>query len=268
MGKDDWESKEHKEKRFSRRDFLKTSGVAAGGIVGGSLLGGLVGMEYGSNNDAEQSDTATEGETAESEETEAQTYDARTFFSRSEDFETLAAATERIYPEDENGPGAIALGVPYFIDKQLYGFWGANGTDYKMGPFQPMTSDTHGRQEKLNRGDMFLLGIRRLQEVSQEEHDDAFQNLDEDTQDEILRMFESGDVEVPGMRAQAFFTLLRNTTIEGVYADPAYGGNKDMQGWKMIEYPGPRMGWTNEIQSEEFQSLEPESLRSYQGGGV
>ncbi|MFC3419998.1 gluconate 2-dehydrogenase subunit 3 family protein [Salinicoccus hispanicus] len=268
MDNNERKGKEHKEKTFSRRDFLKTSGVAAGGIVGGSLLGGLVGMEHGSNN-AQQPESATGSDGAEGGQTaQAETYDARTFFSRSEDFETLAAATERIYPEDDNGPGAIALGVPYFIDKQLYGFWGANGTDYKMGPFRPMASDTHGRQEKLNRGDMFLLGIRRLQEVSQEEHDEAFHNLDEETQDELLKMFESGDVEVPGMRAEAFFSLLRNTTIEGVYADPAYGGNKDMQGWKMIEYPGPRMGWTNDIQSEEFQSLEPESLRSYQGGGV
>lgn len=33
-----------KEKQFSRRDFLKTTGVATGGIIGGSLLGGLVGF--------------------------------------------------------------------------------------------------------------------------------------------------------------------------------------------------------------------------------
>ena len=30
-------------------------------------------------------------------------------------------ATERIYREDEHGPGAIALGVPNSIDKQLAG---------------------------------------------------------------------------------------------------------------------------------------------------
>src|SRR5699024_3621740 len=32
------------EKQFSRRDFLKTTGVATGGIIGGSLLGGLIGF--------------------------------------------------------------------------------------------------------------------------------------------------------------------------------------------------------------------------------
>lgn len=75
-------------------------------------------------------------------------------------------------------------------------------------------------------------------------------------------------MEIRGVRPETFFSLLRNATIEGVYSDPAYGGNKDMQGWKMIEYPGPRMGWAEDIESEEFMSLDPEGLRSYQGGGI
>ena len=53
-----------------------------------------------------------------------------------------------------------------------------------------------------------------------------------------------------------------------MYSDPAYGGNRNMEGWKMIGYPGPRMGWENDIASEDFLELEPESLRDYQGGGV
>ena len=32
------------DKQFSRRDFLKTTGVATGGIIGGSLLGGLMSL--------------------------------------------------------------------------------------------------------------------------------------------------------------------------------------------------------------------------------
>jgi gluconate 2-dehydrogenase gamma chain len=114
----------------------------------------------------------------------------------------------------------------------------------------------------------FLAGLNRIQEVSREEHDQEFVDLDEEAQDDILRSFESGDVDIKGMRSENFFMLLRNTTIEGVYSDPVYGGNKDMAGWKMIEYPGPRMGWVNEIESEDFQTPEPESLRDYQGGGV
>ena len=227
------------EKVFSRRDFLKTTGVAAGGIAGGALLGGFTGFQFGSEQDSESAETDTGGETADGGEggADAQEFAARTYISRQEDFAALAAATERIYPEDDNGPGAIELGVPYFIDNQLYGTWGSNGTDYRMGPYEPMASDTHGRQEKLNRGEIFVLGIRRLREYAVEEHDTEFVDLEPDVQDEVLIAFESGEVDVPGMRSEAFFSLLRNTTIEGVYADPVYGGNKNMEGWKMIKYP-------------------------------
>ncbi|MFD2829612.1 gluconate 2-dehydrogenase subunit 3 family protein [Corticicoccus populi] len=254
------------EKQFSRRDFLKTTGAATGGIIGGSLLGGLVGFRMdGSNAPADEAPTDTASETESGGE---ESVEARTFFSRSEDFRTLAAAVERIYPEDDNGPGAVALGVPYFIDRQLYGFWGSNSNDYKKGPFDPSRTSTHGLQERMNRGEIFLAGVRKLQEISLDEHTEEFPALDGGQQDDILRQFEAGEVEIKGTSSSTFFSLLRRTTIEGVYADPAYGGNKDMQGWEMIKYPGPRMGWMEEIESEEFQELEPKSLRAYQGGGV
>ncbi|GAA0441765.1 gluconate 2-dehydrogenase subunit 3 family protein [Lentibacillus halophilus] len=242
----------------SRRKFLKNSGYAAGGVVGGTLLGGLIGNPFET-----QQATSTGDDTS-----QKHLQQARTFFSRSDDFKTLAAATERIYPQDDNGPGAIELGVPYFIDKQLAGFWGSNSKDYMHPPFKPQASDTHGLQTKLNRGEMFLFGLRRMQEVSQEKHNKSFFDLDGETQDAILETFESDDVNVKGMKADTFFELLRQTTLEGVYSDPAYGGNKDMQGWKMIEYPGPRMGWGNDIESEKFLSKQPKSLRAYQGGGL
>lgn len=54
-------------------------------------------------------------------------------------------------------------------------------------------------------------------------------------------------------------------TLEGAYADPVYGGNKDMMGWKMKEYPGPRMAYLDEIDKDEFILKEPKSLREYQG---
>lgn len=242
----------------TRRRFIKNTGFAVGGIAGGSLLGGLFTNQF-------STDKGTKPAT---DENRAQLQEARTFFSRKEDFETLAAVTERIFPEDDQGPGAIELGVPYFIDKQLTGAWGINHDDYTKGPFEPQASDTHGPQEKLNRGEMFLNGLRRMQEISQEKNDEKFINLEGEQQDEILQSFESGDAKVKGMRSDSFFELLRTTTLEGVYADPAYGGNKDMQAWSMIEYPGPRMGWADEIENEDFISKEPQSLRQYQGGNV
>ena len=59
-----------------------------------------------------------------------------------------------------------------------------------------------------------------------EEHDAEFVDLEGDVQDEVLKAFEAGEVEVAGMRSEAFFSLLRNTTIEGVYSD-RFGGIKN-----------------------------------------
>lgn len=57
------------------------------------------------------------------------------FFDRKEVFNTLSAATERIFPKEDKGSGAIELGVPYFIDKQLNNSWGTNAHVYMERAF-------------------------------------------------------------------------------------------------------------------------------------
>jgi gluconate 2-dehydrogenase gamma chain len=58
---------------------------------------------------------------------------------------------------------------------------------------------------------------------------------------------------------------LRQATLEEAYADPLYGGNKNMAGWKMKEFPGSQPSYANMIDSEEFQEIKPISLDQYQG---
>ena len=91
----------------------------------------------------------------------------------------------------------------------------------------------------MNRGEIFTLGLRKIDEVSQEDFGARFVDLDPEKQDEVLRLFEEDKVEMKGVGSANFFHLLLQTTIEGAYADPVYGGNKDMMGWRMKEYPGP-----------------------------
>src|SRR5699024_188447 len=98
---------------------------------------------------------------------------ARVFFKRNDDFLTLSTATEAIFPEDDNGPGAIELGVPYFIDKQLEGPWGNNGRNYMMGPFNVGESPA-------TRADIFIQGLRSLNRISNSEHDQNFSDLEEE----------------------------------------------------------------------------------------
>jgi gluconate 2-dehydrogenase gamma chain len=42
----------------------------------------------------------------------------------------------------------------------------------------------------------------------------------------------------------AFFELVRRHVMEGMFGDPAYGGNRDRAGWELLGYAGPRLVWT------------------------
>src|SRR5699024_9027536 len=153
-----------------------------------------------------------------------------------EDFNVLSAATERIFPEDRLGPGAISLGVPYFIDKQLFGTWGSNTDEYMKGPF-PIDSYTRSYESKtvkqskqgpnaevllgiigaryqtrLNRGEIILLGIRHLNDYSLKNYNERFDELASEDQDDILKQFEDNKVQLPGVEAQTFFYLLVQLT--------------------------------------------------------
>jgi hypothetical protein len=44
--------------------------------------------------------------------------------------------------------------------------------------------------------------------------------------------------------AGLFFATVQRDVIEGLFADPAYGGNHDFVGWRHIRYPGAQRGYT------------------------
>ena len=56
--------------------------------------------------------------------------------------------------------------------------------------------------------------------------------------------------------------MLRSATLEGVYSDPLYGGNINMNGWKMRDYPGNQMAYA-EIIEQDFKKIAPQSLRDH-----
>ena len=219
--------------KSTRRDFLKKSGYVTGGVVGGSVLGGLLGNKYW---ETEEKEVAVE--------TKVQQYDhALEYFTNRADFILLGQATERIFPEDENGPGAIGLGVPYYIDHQLAGKWGINAKDYRQGPF--FEGETvQGYQSQLKYHQIYDLGIEAIENYSQATFNERFIELDGEQQDEVIVALENDEVNIPGIKSSFFFEILRKSTLEGAYADPLYGGNKDMQGWKMKEYPGVQMSYS------------------------
>lgn len=242
------------EKNFSRRDFLKTSGIATGALIGGGIIGGLIGA-----NTNQQETASTEPGTPGEGTGSAGGVRGLVFFKNNAEFEILAQATERIFPEDDLGPGAIGLGVPYFIDQQLAGSYGENSKEYMQAPFFEGET-TQGYQSRLKRNEMFRQGIQLMQQEAQSRFNANFVDLEGGQMDEILTAFQEDEIPMKGVNSLFFFRLLRQATLEGAYADPIYGGNQNMEGWKMKDFPGHQAAYISQIESDEFQEIEPQSL--------
>nr|WP_245837408.1 gluconate 2-dehydrogenase subunit 3 family protein [Virgibacillus phasianinus] len=241
-----------KKSNMSRRKFIRNSSYAAGGLIGGGIIGSLIGTNY--FNDTEQPSTRSSKESNFNR--------ALMFFTRQSDFQILSAATERIYPKDDQGPGAIELGVPYFIDHELAGAYGHNEREYMKGPFLEGT-EYQGYQTPLKRHAVFMTGIRALESESKSAYDASFVDLEGEQQDKILKKFENDDVKLHKVSSAYFFEMLRSATISGTYADPLYGGNADMDAWKMKNFPGSQMTYLNKIGSEKFIDIKPKSLNDH-----
>ncbi|BDH62026.1 oxidoreductase [Lysinibacillus sp. PLM2] len=243
------------EKKSTRRNFIKNSGLTLGGLV----LGGAVTSLVVNKNESDVTTTDAHSEHG----TETANFNQALMFFTNEQYKTVEAATEQIFPETEVGPGAKALLVAYFIDHQLAGTWGLNAKDYTKGPFNPNADSLFGYQTHLNYQQIFTLGIKLLNDEAKTRFQSAFYEITPEQQVEILKAVEADEVALnAAVKPSYFFKLLRSATIEGAYADPLYGGNKDMAGWKMRKYPGHQMSYTNIIEKDEFVAFEPQSLNS------
>ena len=158
----------------------------------------------------------------------------------------LDAAVARLIPKDELGPGAKEAGVTYFIDQQLFGGYGTMAKKYRQGPW-PEGTPQQGYQSPLTPAEVYRAAIRDTNNYCIKQHGKIFDALSSAQQDEVLRGLDGGKIELEPVRAQFFFNLLLANTIEGFFADPVYGGNRDKVGWKLVGFPGVAAVYTAHI---------------------
>ena len=65
-------------------------------------------------------------------------------------------------------------------------------------------------------------------------------DLSDPDKDAVLKRLESGEFTLDGADGKTFFAMVIKDVQMGFFADPIYGGNRDMVAWKMIGYPGSR----------------------------
>ncbi len=149
----------------------------------------------------------------------------------------VVAAADALIPADDLSPSGSECGVPTFIDRQLAGAYGSGARLYRDGPFAKAKPEL-GYQLSLTPREFFRAGIAAANQWSRKTHGEDFDRLAPAVREAALKAMETGKAEFLSFSSRMFFNALLTITMEGFFADPIYGGNRDMAAWKMIGYPG------------------------------
>src|SRR5262249_23109670 len=88
-----------------------------------------------------------------------------------------------------------------------------------------------------------------------------FADLSAADKEAVLKGLESGTVKLEGIDGKSFFEQVVRDVQMGFFADPIYGGNRDMVAWKMIGYPGARYNYLDWVgRHNEHFPLAPVSI--------
>ncbi len=179
-----------------------------------------------------------------------------------DEFAVLSAACDRVVPATEYGPGAVAAGVPDYIDGLLGAFtvdppriWaggptsGRHGGDAAFARFHPLSpldelawririEGSQGRPEREFNGP--VVGLQERYRTALAGLGPGYCRLGPEDQDARLAALDG------------FAELLFHHCCEGLYGAPEYGGNRGGAAWTAIDFAGdvqPR-GWTDAEVSE------------------
>jgi gluconate 2-dehydrogenase gamma chain len=206
----------------TRRQFLRRAGASTGAVAVG--LGSVSALHQTHAQPVRAEDTEPLAMPGHGGPPGAQTSPAvalgqrpdaqyRAFFNDAQ-AQTVEAISERFWPGAPDKPGARDANVMNYIDLALAGAY-------------------------MDLQDFYRRGLEAVDAHAQGVYGQPFRRLGPDQQDDTLRALERGEANTfTWPTAQAFFNLLWVHTIEGMFADPVYGGNHDFAGWRLIEFPG------------------------------
>ena len=150
----------------------------------------------------------------------------------------IEAVVDHMVPADELTPKGSDIGLNIFIDRALAGGWGKGDRLYMQGPWKEGVP-SQGYQLPLTPAELYRTGIAAANAQCVKTYQKTFDKMTEAQREEFLLALQGGKVKFEnGPPARVFFTALYQSVMEGMFADPMYGGNKNKAGWKMIGFPG------------------------------
>lgn len=231
---------------FTRRGFLTSTAVAALLAASGDALARVVGgAQPFKTFDYAPPETLPGG---------------RWYFFTPDEARTVGAIAERLIPADDLSMSGKDAGCVEFIDRQLAGSFGSFERLYMRGPFQQGTPE-QGDQSPLVPRERYRQGLAALDAWSRANHEKSFAELPDTTRDAILSGLEGGKIALPGFDGRLLFETILANAMEGFFADPIYGGNRDMVSWKMLGFPGARYDYRDYVERHnEKLDLPPLSI--------
>jgi gluconate 2-dehydrogenase gamma chain len=195
------------------------------------------------------------------------------------------AITARLIPGTPEDPGAHEAGVVTYIDNLLPFNDGYDEPTYTQPPFvktyegplppeaatanpkqvvyvEKKESPRYGYQSKQTPQEQYRKGLESVDKFAQAKFGSKFVALSDAQKDELLKaMQEDQATGFDEPKAPSFFKLLLKHTGEGMFADPAYGGNRNLVGWKLVGYPGAHRAYTEfDLHDEKFD-VAPQTLK-------
>ena len=145
---------------------------------------------------------------------------------------TLRAAFDAMWPADAAGAAASDLGAVDYVDRALEGF-----ERQHLGAYQA--------------------GLAVLEQESRAAFGVSFDAAIPAQRGEVLTLLAQGKLAA-AFDQPAFFALLRRHLAEGLFSDPAHGGNRAAGGWRSIGFPGVVM---NHSAAESLGEVPPLGVR-------
>jgi gluconate 2-dehydrogenase gamma chain len=176
----------------------------------------------------------------------------------------LSAAYDTFIPADTMSPCGTECGLVTYIDRQLAGAWGNGARFYRNGPFLQGKPE-HGYQLPLTPREYFAAGIKAANAWTRTAHGKDFDRLAPGERDAALKAMEAGKAEFADFNAKPFFEALYQSAMEGFFADPIYGGNRNKVSWRMVGYPGLPASYGAKAETYRGKKLdiEPQSIADF-----
>jgi gluconate 2-dehydrogenase gamma chain len=150
----------------------------------------------------------------------------------------VEALVDHMVPKDELTPSGTDIGIATFIDRALGGSWGKGDRLYMQGPWGRGTPN-QGYQLPLTPAALYRAAIEGCNAYCRSTFGETFDRSTADQKETFLKDLSTGKITLAGgLPGRAFFSMFYQNVMEGMFADPIYGGNKDKVGWKMLGFPG------------------------------